>query len=225
MHAQLRGRVRKIMEAIDISKGGDDEELVINGQRELLVAQGSTQYGETVRAGHAFWTGPTTPVAAVVAVPTTAAMFAIFNNDVDGGRSAIIDWISWLLTTGTAAAGQGTLLCNIGQVREAAPTDSGMTIKKLNGLGASGVDSKIRSILTATALPATTGVAANWFPLGAGAAKPGAAATPGAGGYVDVNGRIIVPPGRYFAVHVLADVVGSLYLPAIGWHEKQLDLA
>lgn len=224
MKVDLIGRVRKILEAIDASVGGDDEQLVLTQQRELLVALGASPYGEITRAGRAFWTGTTTAVAAVVAIPTTGHMVSLYNNDADGGRTLVIDWVAASGVAKTAAAGQAQILVNVGQVREAIPTDAGLTIKKLNGLGTGTNDSRVRTILTGTALPAGTGIAANWFPWGPAVGFPGAAATPGLGLWAPVDGKITVPPGRYFAMHVLADVVGSTFQGFVGWHEKQIAL-
>jgi hypothetical protein len=67
-------------------------------------------------------------------------------------------------------------------------------------------------------------LAGNWIPLGPSVGFPGAGATPGDGLWAPVDGRFIVPPGRYFAMHVLADVVGSTFQGFIGWHEVQLTL-
>jgi hypothetical protein len=220
------GRIRKLLEAIDAEiPGGEPREMVLTQQLELLVSQGTFPYSETVRVGRAFWIGTTTAVAAVVAIPTTAVMMALFNNDVDGGRSLIIDWVAASGVAKTAAAGQQQMLGLIGQVRETAPANSALVAKKRNGNGSGGsVDTRALSIVGGTALPAGTGVAANWFPIGPSFGSPGAAATPGNGAYQRVDGDIIVPPGRYFAMHVLADVVGSTYQGFVGWHEKQITL-
>lgn len=228
MEFSLKARIRKLMEAFDAEvSGGDPRDIVLTQQLELLVAAGATSYQETVRAGRAFWTGNTASVAAVVAVPTTAVMLALFNNDADGGSSLIIDWVAASGVAKTAAAGQQQMLGLIGQVREAAPTAAAITFKKRNGLSG-GVNTQVNSkaipIIGGTALPANTGIAANWFPIGPAFGSPGAAATPGHGAYYTLNGDIIVPPGRYFAMHVLADVVGSTYLGFIGWHEKLIAL-
>jgi hypothetical protein len=222
--AKLFGRVRKVLEAVDASAGGDDEGYTLNQQLEMLVAPGSSPYSEVTRAGRAFYTGTTTAVAAVVAIPTTAVLLALYNNDADGGRSLVIDWVAASMAAKTAAAGQAQLLLNLGQVRETAPTDAGLAVKKANGLGSGTNDTKARTIVGGTALPAATGVAANWIPWGPAVGFPGAAATPGGGLWAQVDGRLIVPPGRYLAVHVLADVVGSTFQGFVGWHEKQLTL-
>ena len=223
MEINIMGRVRKLLEALDYSPGGTPEQIALTEQMELLVAQATPVQTEITRLGRSFFANTTSAVAAVVAIPTTAHMFSIYNNEPDGGRSLIIDWLAASNVVSTAVAGQAQILGNLGQVRETAPTDAALVIKKLNGLGG-GVDSRVRTLLTGAALPATTGIAANWFPLGSSSSKPGVAGTPGYGIWVPIEGRIIVPPGRYFAMHVLANVVGETFQGFIGWHEKQLTL-
>jgi len=221
IEVKIMGRIRKLLEGLDAESDGDEEKnIALTPQLEQLMAPGAAPYREIVRMGRAFYTGTTTAVAAVVAIPTTAVLMALFNNDVDGGRSFVIDWIAASGVAKTAAAGQAQLLVNLGQVREAAPSDSGLIIKKANGMGAgAGLDTKARTIIGGTALPGTTGVAGQWIPVCPAVGFPGAAATPGHGLWTAADGRWIVPPGRYFAMHVLADVVGSTFQGFIGWHE------
>ena len=217
----LFARIRKVLEGVDAeSPGNSGEELTLTPQLELLIAQGCTPYSEIVRVGRAFHVNTTTAVAAVVAIPTTAVMFALYNNEPDGGRTYFIDWVAAQNVVSTAVICQAQLLGLVGQLREATPTDGALIIKKANGLG-SGNDTRARTILTATALPATTGLQTNWIPIGPSVTKPSAAATPGYGLWQEVNGRFMVPPGRYFAMHVIANVVGETFQGFIGWHEKQ----
>lgn len=223
--------VRKVLEGIDAEAPGSDIVPALSAQREQLIAPGASPYGEIVRNGRAFVINTTAAIGAVVAIPSTAHMLAIYNNEPDGGRTYVIDWIAAQNVVSTAVATQAQMLCNVGQVREAIPVDSGLTIKKLNSVGNVGAsnaavrgDTKVISILNATALPANTGVAANWFPFGMSTSKPGVAATPGYGIWVPVDGRIEIAPGRYFAVHVIASVVGETFTAFIAWHERQLVL-
>lgn len=218
------GRVRKLLESLDEESPNAESQLTLTPQLELLSALGAAPYQEIVRSGRAFWTGTVAPIAAAVAVPTTAHILALFNSDPDNGRSMVIDWVGAQNAVSTAAAGQAQMLGLIGQIREAAPASASLTIKKANGMGGGTPDTVAIPILNATALPAGTGVAANWFPIGQSASKPGAAATPGYGMHQNVDGRIIVPPGRYFALHVLANVIGETFNVFVGWHEKQLSL-
>lgn len=224
MEFKVLGRVRKVAEGYDAQGiGSSDDQIVLTGQLEQLVAQGPPPYQETVRMGRAFWTGTTTAIAAATTTPTTVHHMAIYNNAADGGESLVIDWVAASNVASAATAAQATLLGNVGMVRETAPTNAGLTIKKLNGFGTSN-DTNVYTILNATALPATTGLVVNWFPLGPNATKPGAATTPGYTAYARIDGGIIVPPGRYFAVAVLANVSGETFNTYIGWHEVQLAL-
>mgnify|MGYP001572822532 CR=1 FL=1 len=216
-------RIRKLLEAIDDASAGTEALATLTPQLEQLVAPGAAPYSEIVRAGRAFQTHMATAVAAVVAIPTTAHMFSIYNGDPDGGRVGVIDWVAATNVVSTAVASQAQLIGLVGQVREAIPTNAALTITKMNGLGDS-IDSVMRTLLTGTALPTTTGTAANWFPIGPSVGKPGAAGTPGYGLWAPVDGRIEVPPGRYFSMHVLANVVGETFLGYISWHEKPLQL-
>lgn len=225
MQFGIRARIRKLLEGIDAEMtGGDPRDVTLNQQLELLIAAGSAPYSEIIKMGRAFWSGTTTAIAAVTAIPTTGHMYAIYNNEPDGGRSIIIDWVAAQNVVSTAIATQAQMLGLLGQVREAAPTDAGTGVKKLNGLGGGTVDLNARFILNATALPAATGVALNWFPIGQNAVKTGVAATPGYGMYQQLDGRIIVAPGRYFAVHVLASVAGETFVAFIGFHTKLIAL-
>lgn len=224
MAIELRARIRRLLEGIDAGGVNAEDQLTLTPQLELLTAQGAAPYRETVRTGRAFFTNTTTAIAAVVAIPTTAHLFSIYNNAEDGGRSLVIDWVAAQNVVSTAVATQAQLLGLLGQVREAAPTDAGQAIKKLNGMGSGTNDTKARTLLNGTTLPATTGLATNWFPLGPSVGKPGVAATPGYGLWAPVDGRIIVPPGRYFSMHVIASVVGETFQGFIGWHEVQLTL-
>lgn len=224
MEVKILGRVRKLLEGIDSSSVSDNEQIALTPQLEQLVALGAAPYREITRMGRAFYTGTTTAVAGVVALPTTAVALALYNNATDGGRSMVIDWVACSGVAKTAAAGQQQMIGNLGQVRETAPTDQALAIKKANGMGSGTNDTIARTIIGGTALPAATGIAAAWFPIGPSFGSPGAAATPGDGAWVAVDGRFIVPPGRYFALHTIADVVGSTYQYFVGWHEAQLNL-
>lgn len=217
-------RIRRISEALAALGEIDDQTLTLSQQSELLIAQGASPFQEATRSGGAVKVGTITPVAGVVAVPTTAAIFSLYNNEPDGGKSMIIDWIAALNAVSTAVASQAQILCLLGSVREAVPVDGGLVLTKMNGFGKSNLPNII-TLLAATALPANTGLAANWFPWGGPMIKPGAAATPGYGGQFPVDGRMIVPPGRYFAMHVLSSVVGETFNGYVGFTMKQLNLA
>lgn len=224
MEAKVLGQIRTVGQAIDSDTiGEEDKQVALTAQREQLIAPGASPYGNIVSPGRAFQIGNAAAIAAVVAIPTTAVMLALYNNAPDGGRSLIIDWVAALNIVSTAVVAQAGFLFNIGQTRVTPPTNSALVPKKLNGSGTNN-DSVAYSIIGGTALDAVTGAANNWFPFGPNTTKPSAAATPGYQLFVNVDGRIIVPPGRYFAMHVMANVVGETFQGYISWHEKVIAL-
>jgi len=216
---KILGKVRGVVMDL-LPTNRDNEQVHLSGQGEQLVANSAAMYQEINRQGKMYWTNTIVDVAAVVAIPTTAVLLALYNNENDGGRSLIIDQV-WAMFTTDAAAGlkhAGIIGC-LGQVREAVPADQALTIKQCNGMG--NTDTRVRTIISGTALPATTGLAANWFPLGY-SVNSAVASLPGYQISVDTFGKYIVPPGRYFALHVLASVNTIEAQVGIMWHEKVL---
>lgn len=218
---KIFGRVRQLAQGFDQASVGDDEQIALTEQLEQLVAIGTSAYGEIVKIGRAFRVNTTTAIAAVTAIPTTACLLALFNNEDDNGRSYIIDRVWALQAAAATQADAQSLICLLGSTREAAPTDAALKVVSLNGTGHK--DSKARTILNATALPATTGIAGDWFPP-TQLTNAQAGAFGGCSITANIDGRIIVPPGRYFAMHVLSGHVTNTFQGGIEWHERQIRL-
>ena len=228
MDFNLWGKVRQPAGAFDpIAAIGDAVEMRFNRFGEQLVAQGGSPWENIVAAGQAYETntGMTTALdlAAVIAVPTTAVMLAIYNGEDDGGPSLVIDSVWALHTTAAASLAHASIIGLLGKTRVAAPTDAtpAGAHGALNGYG--GKDAKTRAVV-ATTVDAVTGVAANWTLLSSNSVGSGVTSLPGLALFAHVNGQIIVPPGRYFGMHVLASAVGHEFNAGIRWHKRQLDL-
>jgi hypothetical protein len=217
--SKFLGKVRGLVQDTLYPTNRTENQIELSGQGEQLIAPASDGYQEDVRNGRAFWVNNTTAVAAVTAIPTTAVNIAIYNNEPDGGRSYIIHWVYAQSLAGPAAIVHAGMIGILGQVREAIPATSAMTIKCANGSGK--LDTRARHIVAATALPAGTGLAANWRPLGNSVATS-VISLGGLGMISYPRGCFIVPPGRYFGVHVLGSAVGATFMMGIGWVEKQL---
>ena len=204
---------------------GSEIELGANEVGDLLNAPGDADYTEITRGGKSFICKNTTAVAAVIAIPTTAIGFAIYNTAADGGRSIIIDSMFGCSVAAGAVLYQAELIYCLGQSRVVQPTNSAMLVRKLNMNGAT-TDSVAFTTIGGTALPTTagTGVAINWFPAGDNTSSV-IASLGGMGLWVPIDGRIIVAPGRYCAIHVLASAVGTTWNTGFMWHEKQITLA
>jgi len=216
------GKVRGINTDQAEEPGSEFLQFALNGQAEQLQAWAATQYQENVRQGRAFWVANAigTPVAAVTAIPTTAAAISIYNNEPDGGRSYVIDYV-WAFNVAVTAVTifHAGMIGVLGQVREAIPAAGAPVIKCANGSGK--IDTRCRPVIAA--LPAGTGLAANWFPIG-NTWINSVITLPGHSQIVNVDGRIICPPGRYFGVNVISSVTTNTYICGIGWTEKCLVL-
>lgn len=188
---------------------------------EALVTAGMAPYEETTRGGSGFHCTATTPTAAVVALPTTAAGISIWNADADDGKSIIIDAIYAINAVGHAVLGQSGLICVVGQT-DVASNSGTLVVRKNNGNG----PAKGSIALVApgsTALDAVTGVAIGWIPMG-NSVNLSVVSLPGLILWAPVNGRIIVPPARLFGVNVISANVENTWNCGIMWHEKQLTL-
>jgi len=226
LETKVLGKIRGIFLDL-LPSAREDEQLQLSGQAEQLIAFGAAPYQEIVRQGRAFVANTATAVATVVAIPATAVYgFIIYNNESDGGRSYILDRVSALYTvnSGAALAHVGIIGC-LGLVREAVPTAAAIIPKQMNGMGNS--DTKARFVLTgdnawglgATLAPPTSVFTSAWFPIG-NSINSAVNALPGFQTDVNIDGRIIIPPGRLFAVHTLGSVVTSSAQFYIYWHEK-----
>jgi len=220
----INGRVRGLNIDQFEEPLNEEVELRLSGQAEQLSALATSPYQENVRMGRNFYVSNAiaSPIAAVTAIPTTAVILALYNNEPDGGRSYVIDyvWAFNVAVTSVTIFHAGMIGC-LGQVREAIPTNAAPVIKSSSGTGK--LDTRARTIVSGTALPATTGLATNWFPLGDSWVNS-VVTLPGHAQIVNVDGRIIVPPGRYFATHVLSSITTHTYIMGIGWTEKNLML-
>lgn len=225
---KMLGRLRLLLRGIDQGSPGDDEQIALSEQGELIAAIGSSFYEETVKIGRSFEVHTTAAIAAVVALPTTASMLSIWNGEPDGGRSYVIDRVWGLrIVSTTAIASQAALIGCLGQTRVATlGAASGLPLNALNSNG--GKDSKLTSYLNAVALDAVTGVTGNWrvLPGQTGGLKISAGAATVGGDFInaDINGRIIVAPGRAFGVHIFAPLVAETFICGIEYHEKLLRL-
>ena len=225
MELSIRG-FRRTIGSMIAGTSVDETRFALNNKNDAFVSQATSPLEDIVAAGRAFEvnTGMTTALdlAAVIAVPTTAVMLAIYNNEPDGGRSYIIDDVWALQTTAAASLFHACLLGVLGTTRVAAPTDAtpAGALRALNGNG--GTDTKAR-VVVATTIDAVTGVAANWTVLSR-SSTAGVTSLTGMAMTADKPLGIIVPPGRYFGMHVHASAVGHEFNAGIRWHERLVEL-
>ena len=179
--------------------GGADAEVSASGdkQKNLLVAGGNPPYMEVRRRGQGWSVSSTTAFAALVDVPTTTARVEIYNN---GTRLAVVSDLHCFRLLGTAVA-VGESIWAMVSTAKAVPSLTALTMFSLAGK-AFIVPTATSEIVTGVG---TTIVANGWVPYG-GMVAYLAAATPGAGWSVAVDGKLIIPPGCSLCLQVVASV-------------------
>jgi len=212
METKVRGSNRITRRPIDLQA---------NEAGELLSAMGGARFEEITRPGLAFHCKTATATAPVAAPGTTTVGFGIYNSAADGGRSIIIDMLFGVNATAGATLGNFSLMYVLGQTRVVALTGD-LTIRRNNGYGAT-TDSVALCEAGGAILDAVTGVAIGFTPIGP-TVNAHVVSLPGMCLIAEVDGRIVVPPGRALGLQVIADTAAGTWHLGAMWHEKTMTL-
>lgn len=185
---------------------------VTNEYRQQVVSGGLPPYTEMTRRGLRWKTMTATPFAPIVAVPTTLSNLEIVNNTT--AYNLVVDTIfAWQLL-GTAVVWEITPWAMVGPAVYSANT--ALVVYSGNGgtAYASATTTALKTAITQTV------VANGWevFP-GSTTSWGLAAATPGGATIGQVDGRLIVPPGRALEVACTGSVAtaSSVHVGASGY--------
>ena len=186
-----------LAKAIQHFQGGTDEVgMSLDKQKNLLVAQGNPGYAETRRRGEGWNCMLATVSEALVVQATTLAHLEMHNN---GTRLAVVSDLHIHRLLGTAV-GVGDFLW-VQVTTKAIPTLGALVQYSMSG--------KAATTPTATSEMVTgidtTVVADGWMAYGFGTGYL-AAATPGAGGNIPVDGKLIIPPGCSLCIAIASSV-------------------
>lgn len=195
---------------------GEAAKLAANERRELLTAQGLPRYTEATRQGNGWSLQTATLFAPLVAIPTTVAALEIYNNY--AALSLIIDTLFASQVVSTAASQTYAIYACV-STQKAAPANTALSIFSSNGRA-------VRATTAAGGVIAgigTTVVANGWRPWGTVQAWGTATATPGNSWHVDIEGRLIVPPGCALLLHIMgALATASTFQVGASWYEDTI---
>ena len=190
----------------------------------LAVAQVEPEGYELTRAGRRFYvayngTGPT-GIAPVVALPTTAAQWAIWN--ADPSKSYVVTYLGAFLSAGTPGAGGILLLsCLFKAPAQVGANATGLVVANANG-GAIASKAIIKS-----AVVITDPAAGLWRPTAFQSTEK-VTAFPGTNSVIpewDIKGRLIIQPQSGLALSLMGPTgTGALYLPMAEWTELESDV-
>lgn len=196
---------------------GDLAQIALNNRREQIVSNGLPVKTQLTALGQT-WSMMIPTASAftnVAGMPTTRAELALYNGEPAGGKTYVIEQISFLSLTSITAAANVTLIYQNALV--AALTDNtAVLINSTNG--------KVTYPgLAKRALAVTTMTANKWTPIAC--APAGAAASIGLGVIAEVAGGIIVPPGYTLGVNAVVGTAVGTSLMGIVWSELDLPTA
>ena len=207
---RARGRVSGVAMDIKANQAGD-----------LLFGPGGADYEDITRGGHAFHCIANVGVATDTVYPTLATAFMCWNSAPDGGRSMIVDAVFAICDVGSGILAQYGMIYVLGQTRVATVADT-IAVRRNNGLGIT-TDS-VAICAEGGNLDAITGVDLGWMPIG-NTLNQAVISLTGMVLWEEVNGRIIIPPGRAFGLHTMGADVDSDFVMGMMWHEKTIKLA
>lgn len=197
--------------------------LRMTGHLSLATAQVEAARQEATRAGRMFYLGNNAAVtgqAPSASLPTTAAQWALCNNDPN--RSYIFDEVGLFLSSSGPPAVGGFLLATIFTLPMTTTLVAGTAVQNSSNGGL------VSKMGTAKNVTVTTPAAPVWYPMSFNMSSQTVTAFPAsAGGFEHRNlqGSLILPPNSALG---LCAIVGAgttpLYSPFARWTEAELDL-
>ncbi len=171
------------------------------------------KYADIINSG-ACWQAKSATTAAVVAVPTTAAILGIQNGEADGGKSYVFLNVGAIQIANGATLASLALIHSIQLIKPATALTSDVTPTCMKPrVGTYGGNAIVDN--------APTVVDNSWYPIG----KQGLvqlASTFGGNIWEDIQGLIVLPPGGVLALSCIASATSTTVQISAAWFEVNL---
>jgi hypothetical protein len=191
----------------------------LNTQGAALLALSLPVNAEVSRIGNSYVCGSTTAPVPVAAIPTTVCQLVLWNGEASGGKSYVIQRVSFTCSVSAGAAIIQQMLVSQTNAAIAVPTGTAaLAIKSLSGRASQSA----ATVLSASTIAGWTGL---WHPIGPCVNTNAATATIGTGMDFDCNGVYVIPPGGAFGMSVLCSAAATAQNQIfVTWHEVQIAL-
>jgi hypothetical protein len=214
---KLVGRIRGLAPG-GYAEGQEEQQFHIGSRGDGLVVDGLPLLAEIVRHGDS-WQVMSATYTALTAVPTTAAIFSLWNGEPDNGKSYVIDSVAVVkVLADTTQVDKTSAFYQLVKPPVAAIVDGGTVIRSL--CGRKSYDGRARTI------DGGTTISGRWDP--AGTSPYDATALAGTGWQTfdeNMRGRYIVPPGGQFSVHrAEVTATSAKFRVTFRWHEVRLPI-
>ena len=133
----------------------------------------------------------------------------------------IVDAVFAICDDGSDAISQYGMIYVLGQTRVVTVADE-IAVRRNNGLGIT--TDTVAICAEGGNLDVVTGVDLGWMPIG-NSINQAVVSLQGTTLWAEVNGRIIIPPGRAFGLHTMGADANSDFCMGMMWHEKIIKLA
>ena len=191
--------------------------VTVNPRDDLVMAQGLPARAELTRTSVSYGKLTDAVAAIATAIPTVAAAHTLWNGEPAGGKSYVLESVTWLSVTSAAAiSGFGMVGCLNVLPLTAVPATSD-TLTKVTSMNGRLYSGKAKSSHGVTVIDD------GWWPLPAmNSAVTGGTVTGGLVLHAQLDGSVIIPPGCVFCTSVCAvntTAAGNLFYR---WSEVQL---
>lgn len=194
------------------------------GLESIANAQVEPANAEMTRAGRRFALASisATGVIPVTSLPTTAAQWALYNNNQAGGRVCFIEAAGLFLSAGTPAAGGVTVLATLFQLPLIVSSSqfTGMGVLNLSG------SPQATGLVCKSAITITSPAAPVWYPI-AELVSANVAVFPGSNAAANrgLAGAIAIPPGWAMGICAVGPTgTSAAYVPFASWVEYEADM-
>lgn len=215
-YALIEGNIRSLVVPSNTNEANPGV-ATVDPRGVLYVSQDLPERAEIARLGSTVIMR-TDEVACVTAIPTTTAPHTLWNGESPGGKSLVLDKITWTCTTSNAAASMFSLLAVVNKASTATVPSTADTQAQTVYTTGKGYSGKAR------VSHAVTVVDDVWFPIG-GAFVTALSATVGAQVEANLNGMIVLAPGYVMGVACVAQSTTGKGKLAFWFHEVQIPTA
>lgn len=182
---------------------------------EQFATMGLPPYTEMTRKGNGWATMATSAIAGLVVRPSTVAALELWNGYNAGGPSLIVDRLFAFNLVSTNVIEGFSLWAQVTTIK-AAPSSASLVVRGNSGKAYSG------GVVNAVG---TTVIDSGWFPWTQAYNKGAGGVVPFGAVVVNVEGRLIVPPGCSLCLHVVSSLVGETFTNGASWYEETLTTA
>ena len=216
-YALIEGNIRSLVVPSNTNEANPGT-ATIDPRGVLYVSQDLPERAEIARLGSTVIMR-TDEVACVTAIPTTTAAHTLWNGESSGGKSLVIDRVTWQCTTSAAAASAFALVAVVNKAAATAAPSTADTQAQTVYTTGRGYSGKAKTSHTVTVVDDV------WVPIGNSSTPSALTGTVGVTLDVSLNGTIVLAPGYVMGVSCVAVNTTAKGKLAFWFHEVQIPTA